>query len=144
MSDSVIGEYRGFAMSFVLDTVSMNVSLILTGATTHSVDLSDSPTGNISRIDNAIDAIQDRLKMGKRKLADLHAQVTAAEEELKREFPRAKELREKAARLAQLNAELTLQERKPAPPEEGNNPDSKAVLQPVPDVASKYEETVNF
>ena len=143
-SDRTIGEYRGFAMSFVLDPLSMNVSLILTGATTHSVDLSDSPTGNISRIDNAIDAIQDRLKMGKRKLADLRAQVSAAEEELKREFPRAQELREKSARLAQLNAELTIQEREPAPPEEGNKPDSKAVLQPVPDVASKYEETVNF
>ena len=144
MSDGTIGKYKEFTMSFSFDPLAMKVDLKLTGAAVHNVELSDSATGNITRIDNAIDAIPDRLAMAKRRLADLHTQVAAAEEELKREFPRADELREKAARLAQLNAELTLQERKQTPKDENNKPESETALQPVPSVAPEFVKTVNF
>ena len=144
MSEGTIGEYKGFTMSFSFDPLAMKVDLKLTGAAVHNVELSDSATGNITRIDNAIDAIPDRLAMAKRRLADLHTQVAAAEEELKREFTRAQELREKAARLAQLNAELTLQERKQTPKEENSKPESETALLPVSDDAPEFVRSVNF
>ena len=144
MSDGTIGEYRGFRMSFSFDPLAMKVDLKLTGAAVHDVELGDSATGNLARMDNAIDGISDRLRTAKRRLAELHSQVSAAEEELKREFPRAQELKEKSARLAQLNAELTLQERKPIPTEGENKPDGEAVLRPVAPVAPDFVKSVNF
>ena len=64
---------------------------------------------------NAINGIPQKLEEVKEQLLNYHSQVKATEEELQREFPYADELREKSARLAQLNSELTMQER-PQPP----------------------------
>lgn len=106
--DTVIGRYRGFEMSFYLEPLYNTLYLSLAGATVHNVELGSSASGNITRIENAVNGIPDRLNAEIRKLEEIHNQVKTAEEEIKREFSQMQELRDKSARLAQLNAELTM------------------------------------
>ena len=109
-NQGTIGEYRGFKMSFYTDQAFGKVYLNLQGATTHNVELGTSATGNLTRIENAINGIPQKLEEVRGQLESYHNQVRAAEEELQRPFPQAEELREKSARLAKLNVELTIQE----------------------------------
>ena len=114
-----IGEYRGFRMSFYMEQATGKVYLNLQGATTHNVELGTSVLGNLARIENAINGIPQRLEATRGQLSNYQNQVKAAEEELQRPFPHADELKEKSARLAKLNAELTMSESSPSPkPEE--------------------------
>ena len=106
-------------MSFYMEQVSGKVYLNLQGATTHNVELGTSVLGNLSRIENAINGIPQRLESTRGQLSNYQNQVKAAEDELQRPFPHADELKEKSARLAKLNAELTMSESSPSPkPEE--------------------------
>ena len=109
-NQGTIGEYRGFKMGFHFDAVFGKVYLNLTGVATHNVELGESATGNLTRIENVVEGIPKRLDEAREKLGTLHDQVRATEEELGKEFPHALELREKNARLAKLNAELSMRD----------------------------------
>ena len=113
-NDGTIGEYRGFKMSFYTDQAFGKVYLNLQGATTHNVELGTNVLENLTRIENAINGIPQRLEQVREHLSNYQDQVKATEEELQKTFPYADELREKSARLAQLNTELTMQDSSPA------------------------------
>ena len=121
-NQGTIGEYRGFKMSFYTDQAFGKVYLNLQGATTHNVELGTSASGNLTRIENAINGIPQRLEEVRGQLTNYQSQVKATEEELQKEFPYAEELKEKSARLAQLNTELTMQERNQSPVQEPPQP----------------------
>ena len=155
-NDGTVGEYRGFRMSFYMEQATGKVYLNLQGATTHNVELGTSVLENLSRIENAINGIPQRLESTRGQLLNYQNQVKAAEEELQRPFTHADELKEKSARLAKLNAELTMSESSPSPkPEE---PPSIEPIEPeiedtgisVPEASEKtypappLDEAVNF
>ncbi|MBQ7262085.1 MAG: DEAD/DEAH box helicase family protein [Synergistaceae bacterium] len=131
-AEGTIGEYRGFEMSFYHDLTFGKTFLTLTGATTHRVELGESAMGNLTRIENVLDKIDERLAETIERLEEHRAQVATAQEDVRREFPKAEELAVKAARLAELNAALALDGRKqpqdeqPAMPEQ--QPKSEAQL----------------
>ena len=133
-NQGTIGEYRGFKMSFYTDQAFGKVYLNLQGATTHNVELGTSVQGNLTRIENAINGIPQRLEEVRGQLANYHSQVKATEEELQKTFPYAEELREKSERLTQLNAELTMQERNQSPVQEPQQPSPNE-----PEVENKIE-----
>ena len=110
-NQGTIGEYQGFRMSFHYDPHFNKVYLNLTGVATHNVELGESATGNLTRIENAIEGIPARLQEAQERLENLHEQVRAAKEELGKEFSHARELQEKTARLAELNIALTMQDK---------------------------------
>ena len=142
-NQGTVGEYRGFKMSFYTDQAFGKVYLNLQGASSYNVELGTSVLGNLTRIDNAINGIPQRLEEVKSQLSNYHSQIKATEEELQKTFPYADELREKSARLAQLNAELTMQER-PQPPVQ-ETPSVEAVVTPkVENNSSGSDEAVNF
>ena len=85
--EGTIGEYRGFKIGFYFDSFYQKVYLKLTGATTHNVELGNSASGNLTRLENEVNAIPNRLEVAKRQFENLHTQVKTAEEELKRPFP---------------------------------------------------------
>ena len=151
-----VGEYRGFRMSFYMEQGTGKVYLNLQGATTHNVELGTSVLGNLARIENAINGIPQRLEATRGQLSNYQNQVKAAEEELQRPFPHADELKEKSARLAKLNAELTMSESSPSPkPEEQPSVEpTEAEVEdigiPAPETTEKtypappVDEAVNF
>ena len=151
-NQGTIGEYRGFKMSFYMDQAFGKVYLNLQGATTHNVELGQSASGNLTRIENAINGIPQKLETTRGQLENYHNQVKAAEEELQRPFPQAEELREKSARLARLNVELTIQEQ-PQPQVQETPPSVEPVTPTIPPETenpfviktdSDLDEAVNF
>jgi len=108
-----IGSYRGFAMSLTVEDFGRDFILTLKGKMKHRVTLGKDARGNLTRIDNALNAMPDRLQNVRNTLDALTAQMETAKAELGKPFPQEDELRTKSARLAELNAELNIDDRTP-------------------------------
>ena len=76
----------------------------------HRATLGIDARGNITRLDNCLAAMPDRLQKVQDKLENLYNQQAAAKEEVGKPFPQEAELREKSARLAELDAALNMDE----------------------------------
>lgn len=108
-----IGSYRGFNMSLTLEDFGKEYILTLKGKMTHRVTLGKDPRGNLTRIDNVLNGIDKRLEAVTERLDALYAQVENAKAELGKPFPQEEELKVKSARLAELNAELNIEDKTP-------------------------------
>lgn len=108
-----IGSYRGVAMSLTVENFGKDYILTLKGRMSHRVELGKDARGNLVRIDNVLNSMPERLTSQKARMENLYAQIDAAKAELGKPFPQETELRDKSARLAELNAELNIDERTP-------------------------------
>lgn len=108
-----IGSYRGFQMSLTLEDFGREYVLTLKGQMSHRVSLGKDARGNLTRIDNVLAAMPERLQSVRDKLDSLYVQVEQAKAELGKPFPQEEELRQKSARLAELNAELNIDDQMP-------------------------------
>ena len=108
-----IGTYRGFTMSLTLEDFGRDYVLTLKGQMTHRVTLGKDPRGNLTRIDNALKGMAERLATVQGKLDSLYAQMETAKQELGKPFPQEAELKQKAARLAELNIALNIDDKTP-------------------------------
>ena len=116
-SDPVsVGSYRGFAMSVSFDAFRQEYMLLLKGEMTHRTTLGTDPRGNLTRIDNALAQMPQRLEAVKNQLDNLYQQQAAAKAEVGKPFPQEQELRDKSARLTELDVLLNMDGRgRPAP-----------------------------
>ena len=103
-----LGEYRGFSMELCFDAFSKEFEVILKGALSHKVTLGEDARGNLIRMDNALSGLSGRLERVQNGLMNLENQQNAAREELQKPFPQERELAEKSARLAELDAALNM------------------------------------
>ena len=108
-----IGSYRGFQMSLTLEDFGRDYVLTLKGQMSHRVELGKDARGNLTRIDNVLAGMENRMKVVQDKLDSLYAQMETAKTELGKPFPQEEELRTKSARLAELNAELNIDDKTP-------------------------------
>ena len=108
-----IGSYRGFAMSLTVENFGKDFILTLKGRMSHRVELGKDARGNLVRIDNALAQMPERLQTVQGRLENVQAQLATAKAELGKPFPQEAELKEKSARLAELNAELNIDDRTP-------------------------------
>ena len=106
-----IGSYRGFAMSLTVENFGKNFYLTLKGQMSHRVELGKDARGNLVRIDNALAQMPERLQTVQSRLENVQAQLATAKAEMGKPFPQEAELQEKVARLAELNAELNIDDR---------------------------------
>jgi hypothetical protein len=103
-----LGSYRGFSMSVKLSDFYRKPEITLKGEISHKVDLGDSPSGNIVRLNNALDRMPELVAEQEEKLENIHKQVRDAEEEAAKPFPKEAELEAKLARLRELDIALNL------------------------------------
>lgn len=103
-----LGEYRGFSMTLSYDGQANEYRITLKGALSHTVVLGSDIYGNITRMDNRIDGIEEQLKVLNEKLADIQKQLENARTEMDAPFAREAELAEKTRRLQELNVLLNL------------------------------------
>ena len=115
-----IGSYRGFAMSLTVENFGKDFILTLKGRMSHRVELGKDARGNLVRIDNALAQMPERYKTVQGRLENVQAQLATAKAELGKPFPQEAELKEKSARLAELNAELNIDDRTPMEQAEEN------------------------
>ena len=73
---------------------------------TYTAELADDPVGNVTRINNALEGMAEKIKGHENHLERLEKELVNAREESERPFPKENELAEKSARLTQLNREL--------------------------------------
>ena len=106
--DELMGCYRGFKMDVCFDSFERAYVVTLKGAASHHVSLGIDNIGNITRLDNAIDGIKKRLVKAEEQLENLKTQLETAKTEVEKPFTQEDELRQKMARLTELNALLDM------------------------------------
>lgn len=106
-----IGSYRGFKMKLTYEAFSKEYQVSLKGALSHRVSLGTDVFGNITRLDNALNGLEQRLESNREALERTQEQMAAARTEAEKPFPREEELKEKSQRLAELTKLLKLDEK---------------------------------
>ena len=109
--DSVLlGSYRGFQMELSFDSFRNEFDVTLKGAVSHRVALGTDARGNITRLDNSLAGIPERLERANEQLKNLYNQQEAAKAEVGKPFPQEAELTAKSQRLAELDAALNMED----------------------------------
>lgn len=131
--DSVsIGSYRGFEMQIFYGVFSKEYQVSLKGQLTHTVSLGTDIRGNITRLDNALNGLENRLQEDRDRLENTKTQMEAAKADAAKPFSREQELQEKSKRLAELTKLLKMDEKDrelldSAPDEGDEQPERKVV-----------------
>ena len=134
--EKVIGSYRGFELSLRFDTYRSEYQALLKGQRKYTVPLGTDPLGNIIRLDNSLNNFPERITAAENELDTLHQQQAAAQIEVEKPFPQEEELAEKSARLAELNAQLDVDEKSHEPEQDEEEQEDA----PRPSVLAALEE----
>ena len=109
-----IGTYRGFSMALSVEDFGRTIVLTLKGQMSHQAELGDDVLGNLLRIDHALNKMPDRVTALHSQLDNLHQQMKEIQGEIGKPLPQEAELQQKSERLAELNAQLGIEDG-PAP-----------------------------
>ena len=138
--DMELGEYRGMKMTVDYDSYRQEVKLILRGEMSHTVTMGTDVYGNLTRIENALANMPQKLEKAEERIAELERQTEQARAELGKPFAQEKELEAKAARLAELNAALNIDEKRKEPMEKRSMKDVLKAYQERADAQSQGEK----
>lgn len=106
-----IGEYRGLKMFLKISTISQSFEITLSGQGEYEVMLGSDIYGNITRLDNALNKIEDGIESYKNELENVKSQLENAKEDVKKPFEKDEELKQKIERLETVNTLLNLNEK---------------------------------
>ena len=138
--DMELGEYRGMKMTVDYDSYRQEVKLVLRGEMSHTVTMGTDVYGNLTRIENALANMPQKLEKAEERIAELERQTEQARAELGKPFAQEKELEAKAARLAELNAALNIDEKRKEPMEKRSMKDVLKAYQERADAQSQGEK----
>ena len=145
--EQLVGSYRGFELSLRFDTFHKEHQALLKGTLKYPVPLGSDPHGNIVRLDNALSNFADRITSAENELDTLKQQQAAAQVEVAKPFPQEEELAQKSARLAELNAQLDVDEKHHEPeqdtPKKEDTP-RRSVLAALEEKAEQVEPVKPF
>ena len=146
--EKVIGSYRGFELSLRFDAFRTEYQALLKGQRKYTVPLGTDPLGNIIRLDNSLNNFPERITSAEYELNTLKQQQAAAQIEVEKPFPQEEELAEKSARLAELNAQLDMDEKSHEQErdeeEQENEPRRPSVLAALEEKAEQTEPVKPF
>ncbi len=146
--EKIIGSYRGFELSLRFDAFRTEYQALLKGQRKYTVPLGTDPLGNIIRLDNSLNNFPERITAAENELTTLHQQQAAAQNEVEKPFPQEEELAEKSARLAELNAQLDVDEKSHEPEqdeeEQEDAPRRPSVLAALEEKSDKPEPVKPF
>ena len=98
-----IGDYRNFDLSIKYDSFFNKYNFILKGKGEYRGEFGTDEIGNITRMDNVLDKLPERLENTISKLKDTEEQFQTAKIEIQKTFPQAELLKDKTLRLAEVN-----------------------------------------
>ena len=128
-----VGQYQGFSIRLKFDSWNKEFILSLKNENVYRVSLGSDENGNIIRINNALEAIPQKLEEAERKLETVQGQLKNAVEEVKKPFPKEVELNQKLERLSELNALLNMDEKEAVMEGEGEQDEEKEEHQSLHD-----------
>ena len=103
-----LGKYRGFDLELSFEAFEKVYQVKVKGEASRTISLGTDAAGNITRIDNAIEKIPERLELQKQELESLEKQLANAQKEVEKPFDKEQELTEKTERLSVLNGLLNV------------------------------------
>ena len=103
-----LGKYRGFDLELFFETFEKVYQVKIKGDASRTVSLGTDAAGNITRIDNAIEKIPERLELQRQELESVEKQLATAQKEVEKPFDKEQELTEKTERLSVLNGLLNV------------------------------------
>ena len=106
-----VAEYKGFAVLVEKNFMGINY-LVLRGKTEYKAELSTSPVGCMTRLENLFNGIQEKIKFLEERLEKYHLDMAQAEADYKKPFPYEEELKTKLARQFELDNLLDMENRK--------------------------------
>ena len=106
-----VGEYLGFKLNVTFDSFNNKFVMNVKGAMSHPMEVGSDPLGNITRINNVLEAMPVQLEEAQTKLSNVEHQLETAKAEVDKPFPQEAELAEKLERLAELNSLLNMDEK---------------------------------
>lgn len=109
--EELIGSYRGFNLELGFNSYEKTFSLTIRNKYSYSIFLGSDIYGNIQRIDNALERINEDIPLVRDKLENELKQLENAKIEAQKEFPQEQELKEKLKRLDEVNVLLKLNEK---------------------------------
>ena len=121
-----LGKYRGFDLELSFEPFEKVYQVKIKGSLSRFISLGTDAGGNITRIDNAIEKIPERLEAKKQELQTVEQQFATAKMEVEKPFDKEKELTEKTNRLNVLNGLLNVDKRENViidAPDESNVPE---------------------
>lgn len=126
-----VGKYRNFDLSIKYDSFFNKYNFILKGKEDYTGEFGTDGLGNITRMDNILDKLPERLEDNISKLKDTEEQFQIAKLEVQKTFPQAELLKDKSIRLSEVNNLL-------------NMGDSEDIRQDNPLLEEVKEELINF
>ena len=106
-----IGEYLGMKMNVTFDSFFRKFTLNMKGKLSHEVEIGSDPSGNITRIGNALESMTKQLEDAIAKLSNVEQQLETAKIEVEKPFPQEQEINDKLTRLAELNSLLDMDDK---------------------------------
>lgn len=104
----LVGHYAGFEVTVAYVPLSKVFVAHLVGQSTHTTELGSDAAGNMVRLQNVVAALPQEVSGLRNNLQQLRVQLDSAKEELQQPFLQEKELNDKSARLAELDALLNV------------------------------------
>ena len=103
-----IGSFRGFALLVEKNYMGINY-MILRGKTEYKAEMSTSPVGNMIKLDNLFNNLNENEEFLKKKIEQYKRDMESSKSEYEKPFAYEKELSDKQKRQAELNAMLDLE-----------------------------------
>lgn len=109
--EEIIASFHGFNLSAYFDAFSQKFILTIRRRCSYPMEMGSDPSGNIQRFINLMAGIKKNLSEAKQKLESVKQQFATAQKEVLKPFAKEGELKEKTARLAELDALLNLDDK---------------------------------
>lgn len=113
MQGNVIGEYKGFKLSIVPNTMS-SANLVMEGQTKHIATIEKNGKGTFVRMDNVLEAIPRRINDTKNELSDLEKRYIDTQAQIQKPFEREAELQTLLEKQVRINLEIESGENVPS------------------------------
>lgn len=111
-SPVLVGSYCGFSLSLSFDAFSDTCYAHLSHSQGYKVTMGEDIRGNITRLDNFLGGLPDKLENCRNQLQDAKRQLETAAAEANKPFEKEEELKNKMIRFQQLKVDLKIDERK--------------------------------
>lgn len=106
-----IGEYRGFKLKLGFNSIEKQFTMTMKNKYSYCIFLGNDIYGNITRINNALESIKEKIPDAKLRLEDIKKQLENAKIEVKKPFPQEEILKEKIKKLEEINILLKIDEK---------------------------------
>lgn len=109
--EEIIASFHGFNLSAYFESFSQRFILTVRRRCSYPMEMGSDPLGNIQRITNLMAGIEKSLSEARQKLESVKQQFATAQKEVLKPFAKEGELKEKTARLAELDVLLNLDDK---------------------------------